>query len=84
MTMANFEHLQTSVAVLLLEFNMFSTFSTQELVQSLVSGSGVLNLCRARSQNHQLVPAAPKLETLHGLVAFLPKSAFQSFPRQSV
>ena len=35
-------------------------------------------------QNHQLVPTAQELAAAHGLVALVPKSAAQSFPRQSV
>ena len=66
---------ETSVAVVSLEFNMSSTSSTHGLVHPLLSGWGVLNLPRTRSQNHQLVPTAPELE--HGLVSFLSKSALQ-------
>ena len=75
---------QTSVAVVLLEFNMFSMSSTHGLLQSLLSGWGVPNLPRTRSQNHQLLPtASSELGIAHDLVAFVSKSAVHLFPRES-
>ena len=50
-------------------------------MQPLLSGWGVLNLPRTRSQNHQLVPAASEPQ---GFVAFVSKSAVHLFPRKSV